>query len=88
MVVYNLQNFLFLIQETIGKSSPLKFSPSIETIKENAFLPDHPKNLFKTAEQMPLLAGLNDKEGRLVFSGVYNRNYCGYKLLSDSSLSQ
>ncbi|XKL63134.1 hypothetical protein PGB90_005498 [Kerria lacca] len=55
-------------KELIGTASPLIFAPSIEVIKNDAFLPDHPKNLLKTAEPLPFLVGLNDKEGRLIYS--------------------
>ncbi|XP_065214514.1 esterase FE4-like [Planococcus citri] len=39
------------------------FMPSVEEIKEGAFLPDSPENLIKTADPLPIIYGLNDKEG-------------------------
>lgn len=43
--------------------------PSIEKDKQNAVLPDHPEILMKTADPLPLIVGLNDKEGRLALLG-------------------
>ncbi|KAM7249331.1 hypothetical protein ACFE04_026195 [Oxalis oulophora] len=48
-----------------GKGVSLCFVPSIEKDKQNAVLPDHPEILMKTADPLPLIVGLNDKEGRL-----------------------
>lgn len=38
-------------------------------MKDDAFLPDTIENLRKTATPVPLLIGLNSKEGRMAFSG-------------------
>ncbi len=54
-----------MLQKFIGKIQNISFAPSVERIKENAFLPDHPAKLLKIAEPIPVIAGYNNKEGRL-----------------------
>lgn len=38
------------------------FSPSVEEIKEGAFLPDTPENLSKLATPVPYIVGHNEME--------------------------
>lgn len=46
--------------------------PSVEDIKEGAFLPDWPQNLAKIATPVPTIFGVNDKEGLLIFMNGTN----------------
>lgn len=50
-----------------GRCTLNPFLPSVEEIKENAFLPDLPENLIKTTDPIPIIYGLNDKEGIIAF---------------------
>lgn len=51
-----------------GRGNTIPFSPSVEEIKEGAFLPELPQELQKTADPLPLIYGLNNKEGILLFA--------------------
>lgn len=48
-------------------------SPSVEEIKEGAFLPDFPENLCKSATPVPTIFGVNDKEGMLLFVEMHKK---------------
>ncbi|XP_065225799.1 esterase E4-like [Planococcus citri] len=47
--------------------------PSVEKIKEGAFLPDYPLNLMKSAVPVPTICGVNNKEGIAVIVGYDNQ---------------
>ncbi|XP_065225804.1 esterase FE4-like [Planococcus citri] len=53
-----------------GRCTTIPFSPSIEEIKEGAFLPDLPQKLQESAEPLPLIYGVNNKEGFLLFAAL------------------
>lgn len=47
------------------------FAPSVETIREGATLPDHPRVLLQTAPTIPIICGLTDLEGLLGIGSKY-----------------
>ncbi|XP_065225796.1 esterase E4-like [Planococcus citri] len=49
-------------------------APSVEAIKDGAFLPDYPCELAKIATPVPAIFGVNDKEGMLLFMNVMSRS--------------
>lgn len=60
------------------------FMPSIEAKNDNnTFLPDYPYNLSKKAKPVPAIAGINNKEGRLLYASkdVSNKHFSKQKLI-------
>ncbi|XP_065225806.1 esterase FE4-like [Planococcus citri] len=53
------------IQKHPGRAMSGLFVPSIETVKDGAFLPDTPENLLESADPIPTIYGVNNKEGIL-----------------------
>lgn len=72
--VYNIQQNLK--KQCPGKFPNLPFIPSVEIIKEDAFLPDLPENLLSQAEPIPFLTGFNNKEGLLIFLDLDSNLIC------------
>ncbi len=58
------------------------FGPSVETLRDGAFIPDEPENLTETANNVPVMAGVCDKEGKmiwfgeLIFENLYEKSQC------------
>ncbi|XP_065225803.1 esterase FE4-like isoform X2 [Planococcus citri] len=50
-----------------GKSTSYPFLPSIEIPSEAAILTDHPEKLLKNTRKIPVIVGMNDKEGGNMF---------------------
>jgi hypothetical protein len=47
-----------------------QFVPTVESDAVNEkFLPAHPEILMKTASPVPIISGLNDLEGMIIFAG-------------------
>lgn len=51
-----------------GQSEEYFYGPAVDIIKDNAFLPDTVDNLMKTATKVPLMMGMCNKEGRMLFA--------------------
>ncbi|XP_050525279.1 esterase FE4-like [Daktulosphaira vitifoliae] len=46
-----------------------QFVPSVESYQvSERFLPDNPENLLKTAPSIPLISGINNREGLIIFA--------------------
>lgn len=56
-------------QEIVGRTDYFCFVPSVEKNTTSALLPEHPRELIKKATPVPVVVGLNNKEGRLAFFG-------------------
>lgn len=54
-------------QSAPGSCFSYPFIPSVEKIKDGAFLPDCPEKLIKSATPMPTIIGFNDQDGLLVY---------------------
>ena len=55
------------MQTKPGRCQTVVFIPSIEKIKEGAFLPDSPEKLMESAPHIPSIIGFTDQEGLLMF---------------------
>lgn len=63
------------MQKYPGKCTVYPFLPSIEQIKENAVLPDHPNRLLKNTRRIPVMMGMTEKEGaNMFFKGDISSN--------------
>lgn len=60
----------FYSQRYKGRCTTLAFTPSVEDIKDGAFITDVPEKMIQTAEPIPLIFGANTKEGILMFKGT------------------
>ncbi|XP_065225805.1 esterase FE4-like [Planococcus citri] len=56
-----------ILEEFPGRSFYFPFSPSVETIEEDAFLPDCPEKMIQSMEPIPCMLGSNDLEGSLMW---------------------
>ncbi|XP_065214537.1 esterase FE4-like [Planococcus citri] len=56
-----------LMKENPEKGMISPFAPSVEEIKEGAFLLDLPHKLLKTPDPLPIIYGVDEKEGIMAF---------------------
>lgn len=66
----------FLPQRYPGKSTTYPFLPTMEVFPESAILSDHPQKLLKNTRKIPLIVGMNDKEGGNMFMKGNNNAEC------------
>ncbi|XP_065225808.1 esterase FE4-like [Planococcus citri] len=56
---------LELVDRHPGRASAVPFAPSVETLKDGAFLPDIPEKLLENVDPIPIIYGVTNKEGIL-----------------------
>ncbi|XP_050438029.1 juvenile hormone esterase-like [Adelges cooleyi] len=63
-----------------------QFVPSIESDQvSERFIPAHPEELLKTASSIPLICGLNDREGMFMFKDYKSRQIMSFNKVEEIS---